>query len=316
MADITRTIVVPVDGSPTALRSLEYLNLIYGPDQANHNLEVMLLYVIPTLPTALTDDPKLTREDKLRLKAVEDKNVEVADRLLGEAKKNIIQRGFQEKRIKTVHIKKKTDIARDMCFWTEKQGADALFITSRGRSRVQAFFMGEISRKLLEHCKVCPVWIVGASFRSKNVFAAIDSSENALRAVDHLGFLLSGTDCKVTLFHSLRNLRRFLPLEVLETAPDLQKIWEHKAGEQIAPYIRKAQEMLHAAGIDKCQISTKIVDGSRSPAKDIIDHAKRAGCETVVLGRRGQSAAQAFSMGSVAGKVLEGAEGMTVCVVP
>lgn len=74
--------------------------------------------------------------------------------------------------------------------------------------------------------------------------------------------------------------------------------------------------MLLGAGIDNSWISTKILDGSRSPAKEIIEHAKRAGCETVVLGRQGQSAAQAFSMGSVAWKVLEGAAGMTVCVMP
>lgn len=83
--------------------------------------------------------------------------------------------------------------------------------------------MGEISRKLLEHCNICPAWMVGRSFRSKHVLVAIDSSEDALRAVDHLGFLLSGTNCQVTLFHSRRNLRRFVPLDVLEAAPDLQK---------------------------------------------------------------------------------------------
>jgi nucleotide-binding universal stress UspA family protein len=47
------------------------------------------------------------------------------------------------------------------------------------------------------------------------VLIAVDSSENALRAVDHAGFMLSGTDCKATIFYAMKNLGRFVPLEAL-----------------------------------------------------------------------------------------------------
>lgn len=71
--------------------------------------------------------------------------------------------------------------------------------------------MGKISRKLLEYCKVCPVWIVSGPVASAQVLVAIDSSEDAIRAVDHAGFVFSGTDCEITLFHTMRHLRRYVP---------------------------------------------------------------------------------------------------------
>jgi len=90
--------------------------------------------------------------------------------------------------------------------------------------------MGEICRKLLEYCRICPVWIVTGAVKSKGVLIGVDSSENALRAVDHAGFMLAGTESQVTLFHAMRDLRRFMPKEVLDEAPELEELWKQKAG--------------------------------------------------------------------------------------
>lgn len=109
----------------------------------------------------------------------------------------------------------------------------------------------------------CPVWIVEGAIDTVRVLLCIDNSENALRAVDHAGFMLSGTDCRVTLFHSMRHLRHFLPLEVLEDASDLDKLWKEKAGKQIAPYLKRAREMFLNAGLSDDQIANKVADGTR-----------------------------------------------------
>jgi hypothetical protein len=52
--------------------------------------------VLPTLPSALVDDREIRRESRLQIKAVEDKNVRMAERILAEAKKALTQRGFHE----------------------------------------------------------------------------------------------------------------------------------------------------------------------------------------------------------------------------
>jgi nucleotide-binding universal stress UspA family protein len=312
MTELTKMLTVPVDGSENALLSLNYLHLIYGN---KHNLEVTLKYVLPSLPPILTDDRSMDRETATKLKAIENKSIRMAEKILTQAKNLLIDKGFDEDRVQTVFKKKESGIAQDICQWVESKRGDAVLISSRGRSRLEAFLMGEVSSKLLEYCRVCPVWIVQGQVKSNRVLIALDSSENALRAVDHAGFMLSGTECPVTLFHTMRHLRRFVPQEVLAEAPELEELWKTKAGQEMEPFIKRAEEMLVKAGLSESQISKKIVDGSRSAASDILAEARNNGYGTIVMGRRGISGVQEFFMGSVSSKVLQNASAMALWIV-
>ena len=312
MAELTKMIAIAVDGSENALRSLDYLNLMYGPE---HNLEVNLFHVLPSLPLTLTEDPTMDRETAEKLKAVKAKNIRMAERILLEAKTALIRKGFPEDRIKTFYPKKKMSVAQEICIWAESKLADAVLMTTRGRSRLEAFFMGEVASRTLEYCRVCPVWIVEGTVKSKSVLIGLDGSNYALGAVDHARFMLSGTDCHITLFHTMRHLRRFIPLEVIEEAPELERLWKLKAAQRIAPDMKKAKEMLLEAGLKESQIITKVVDGSRSPAKDILDEARSNRYGTIVLGRHGTSMIKEFFMGSVVRKVLDNCHGLAVWVV-
>ena len=62
MPELAKKIVIPIDGSKNALKSLDYLELIYGP---GHNLDVNLLYVLPSLPPILTKE--ITMDKRLQL---------------------------------------------------------------------------------------------------------------------------------------------------------------------------------------------------------------------------------------------------------
>jgi len=312
MTELTKMLVIPVDGSDNAMRSLDYLHLIYGKD---HNLEVTLKYVLPSLPPVLADNRFMDRETATKLKTIENKSIRMAEKILTQAKNFLIDRGFDAARVQTVYKKRESGIAQDICQWVESKRADGVLISSRGRSRLEAFFMGEVSSKLLEYCRVCPVWIVQGQVKSKRVLIAVDSSENALRAVDHAGFMLSGTDCPVTIFHTMRNLRRFVPQEVLDEAPELEELWKTKAGQEIEPFMKKAKEVLVKAGVSESQISKKIVDGSRSAASDILEEARNNKYGTIVMGRRGISGVQEFFMGSVSSKVLQNSTGMALWIV-
>jgi len=249
------------------------------------------------------------------LKIIENKSIRLAEKILTQAKNHLIQKGFDSERVQTVYKKKELGIAQDICHWVESKRADAVLISSRGRSRLEAFFMGEVSSKLLEYCRVCPVWIVQGQVKSNRVLIAVDSSENALRAVDHTGFMLSGTDCPVIIFHTMRHLRRFVPQEVLDEAPELEELWKTKAGQEIEPFMKKTKGMLVKAGVSESQISKKVVDGSRSAASDILAEARNNQYGTIVMGRRGISGVQEFFMGSVSSKVLQNSTGMAVWIV-
>jgi nucleotide-binding universal stress UspA family protein len=158
--------------------------------------------------------------------------------------------------------------------------------------------------------------MIKGTIKEKHAVLAIDNSKNALRAVDHAGFMLSGTDVKVTVFHSKRDLKRFLPQELADEFPELQKFWQRKAGKVISPFIQKAKDMLLEAGLKEGQITTKLVEGSRSAAADILDEMKSSKAGSLFIGQHGFSNVGDFAMGSVTRKVLNQAEDMAVCIVP
>jgi nucleotide-binding universal stress UspA family protein len=224
--NIEKTFVVPIDGSENALKSLDYIHRIFGP---KHNLKLSLVYLLPKLPSILVEESRKNRETVNQLREIEKRNSQMAQRILTDAKDRLKEIGFAKKTVEAVYRNIEVGVARDICSWAENnKKADAIIISSRGRSRLETFFTGEIANKVLEYVRLCPVWMVKGKVKSKNVLLAVDNSENAMRAVEHAGSILSGTDVKVTLFHTKRDLRRFVPKEVLQEFPGVQKFWQKR----------------------------------------------------------------------------------------
>ncbi len=312
MEELTKKVVIPLDGSKNALKSLDYVLQMFGH---KHDLILSLIYIMPSFPPILIDDKTIDKETYAQMASGDKKLVNKAERLLREARNALIEKGFSEKRIEAIFRKKEKGIAQDVCDWANRKMVDAVLITRRGQSDLETFFMGRVSESLVEHCTECPVWIVGGAVDSKKVLVCLDSSDNALRAVDHAGFMLSGTDCHITILHTMRHLTRYVPVEILEGASDIELLYKEKAGKRIAPYMEKAREMLLEAGLTEDQVTTRVVDGSRSPADDILKEARSKGYGTIVLGRRGLSGVKAFVFGSVTRKILHHSAGLSIWIV-
>lgn len=308
----TKSLTIPIDGSKNSMRSIDYLELIYG---VSHDIKVLLCYILPSLPLIFNDDKSMTKEERAKVRALERKNIEMAEQILTEAKDAMIKKGFSEDRIQTAYKKKNVTITKDVCYYAETGKADAILLTRHGRTEIKDLFMGEVSKNLVEYCQDLPVWIVGGSIQSKKVLIAVDSSENALRAVDHAAFMLSGTDTEITIFHTLRHVRRFIPMAVVKEAPEIEEVWRNKANQEITPYIEKAKAMLLKAGFSEAQISINIAEGTRSPANDIVQFAKDGGYGTLVCGRRGISMLKEILMGSVTNKILQQSDGLATWII-
>ena len=192
---------------------------------------------------------------------------------------------------------------------------DGILLNCHGRSRVEAFFMGEVSLKLLECSGNCPVWLLRGNVKEADVMIAVDNSENALRAIDYAGFMLNRTESRIVLFHTKRSLRRFLPKSIFEDIPGIAELWSKKAEEEITPVMEKAKQMLVSAGIEESRIQVEITEGSRNPAKDVLTAADKHGCGTIILGRQGSSCNNEFTMGSIVRKVIEAAADKAILVV-
>ena len=156
-AERQKMIVIPIDGSENSMRSLDYANLIFGP---KHNLKITLFHVLPSLPAVLIQESRKDARTEEQLHNLKKKNIDLAERLLTNAKSKLVKMGFDEQTIVTAFQKQRVGIARDICNWAEDNRADAVIISSRGRSRFEAFFTGEIANKVLEYVKTCPVWMV------------------------------------------------------------------------------------------------------------------------------------------------------------
>ena len=89
MSELTKRITIPLDGSQNALRSLDYLNFIYGP---KHNLGIILIYILPQLPSFMTDKTSFDKETWIRIRGVEEKSIQMAERILEQAKNVLIEK--------------------------------------------------------------------------------------------------------------------------------------------------------------------------------------------------------------------------------
>jgi nucleotide-binding universal stress UspA family protein len=311
--ETSKMVVVPVDGSQNALRALDYISLFFG---SKYKLKVILFYLLPSLPQILIEGSTTSDEMSRKFTELDKKNSAMAQPILSEGKKRLLDKGFKKQAVETVFQKREVGIARDICSWSENMRADAIIISTRGLSRLKAFFMGETANKVLEFNRSCPVWMVKGAVRRKNILLVVDNSKNAMRAVDYAGFMLPGTEAHITIFHSKRDLKRFMPNRLLEEFPEFQKLWKHKSGEVVAPYLKRAKEILLKAGLKENQVSIKLVEGSESAGMDILEEVENSDAGTIFIGKRGCSDVKDYSMGSVAKKVLYQASDMTVCIVP
>ncbi len=117
-----------------------------------------------------------------------------------------------------------------------------------------------------------------AAERRKLIVVPIDGSENSLRSLNYVNLM-------------------FGPKQNLKVT------------------VQKAKEMLLEAGLREGQITTKLVDGSRSAAAEILEEMKSSKAGFLFIGLHGYSNVADFAMGSVTRKVLTQAEDLAVCMV-
>lgn len=305
--------VLPIDGSTNALKSLDYIGLFFGGKQ---QIDIHLLYVIPALPPILVEESRHNCETAVMLQKMEDEYISLAKTALTEGRQRLQELGFDPDRITTTLHAQAMGVAKDIYRWAEKKSADAIVMCPRGRGRLHSFIMGATATKVVDASTLCPVWIVTGKVTEQGVLIAVDRSEEAMRAVDHAGFILSSVNHPVTLFYSQRNLTSFVPRQVADSAPGLEQLWQDRVGKAIAPVMEKARSMLINAGVAESRITVRAAEGTRSAAADIIKTARQLQCGTIILGRRGSSGQSLFRMGSVSRNVMDGCENTAVWIVP
>ncbi len=278
------------------------------------NLSCTLFHVQPAISQFLTDDAKSDFRAQSALEKLKRKNMEAAQTMLEQCKTMMCEMGIAENCIDLKSVPRNMGLAKDIIDYAQEKKYDAIITGRRGLTRMQEVFMGSTTKKLVDHSKVTPLWIVDGKVASNRILIAIDGSESALRAVDHLSFIMeNNTDVSITLFHVIPIFRDYCPIDFDETDSDMQYIISQGEKKCVEKFFVHAFRKFAKAGIAREQIQIKEVS-QRNIGKAIIDEMQQEHYGTVVVGRRGQNSA--FFMGSVSTYVLDRASDCALWLVP
>jgi nucleotide-binding universal stress UspA family protein len=156
-----------------------------------------------------------------------------------------------------------------------------------------------------------------------NLLVALDSSEGAWRAVKYVAETFGKTpDVQVTLLHILAGLPpalwddgHILGHKEREARKGLVASWQAEQEKQWHSLVKKARDLLAAAGLPPQAVTNKFKPKYYDVAEDILNEATAGGFDTVVMGRRGLGMAKALLLGSVTNKVVQTAKDCAVTIV-
>ncbi len=300
-----KKILVALDGSAHALDTVRYLSRTLPP----HGVEMVLFCVLSTEPEFFLDDAEGPSSGRAWNVTSDWKTQQrnAIDRFMANACQILVDRGFPREAVRVGIQERKVGIARDI-IREAQNGYDAVVAGRQGMNPITRLVIGSIASKLVQSLTFVPFWLVGKAVPSNRMLVAVDASEGSMRAVEHIGRMLSGSNVELTLFRVIRSRKSEVAGQEDSKAKSDEESTLRRAFE-------KAFEILEKNGISHDQISTKILSGVATRSGCIIAQATNGGYGTIVLGRRGHTEVGEFSMGRVTNKVIQLAGKVAVWVV-
>ncbi|MFZ7125240.1 MAG: universal stress protein [Desulfobacterales bacterium] len=302
-------LLVAVDGSERSLNTARYLAQV----PAFHKMKIRLFTVLSGVPEFYWDLAKepsplkpgegivaWAHQERERRKAHVEKCREI-----------LLEGGYATEQIESELHDRKKGVARDIIS-EARSGYDAVVLRRRGMTQIVGLVMGSVAQKLIGGLDFVPVILAGLTPQTNRFLIAYDGSESADKAVDFVCQMLGGSGARVQLTHVLRSEPH------LEASPDfagLAEAFMSDAENEMTALMEKARHRLETAGFDPASVMTKVIRGALSRAAAITDEAETGNFSTIVVGRRGLSKVQEFSMGRVGNKIIHLARMHSVWVV-
>ncbi len=307
-----KKILLAIDDSRNSRQAVSYAGELAA---SLKNISYTLFHIQPAISQFLTDEAKSSFKAQTALLKMKKKNADASLTMLEKCKEMMCEKGMDEKCIELKTVARKIGLAKDIIDYAQEKRFDAVLAGSRGLTRMQEIFMGSVTKKLVEHSRVIPLWIVdGNVVSSEKILVAVDGSESALRAVDHLSFIIGeNPDIRITLFHVVPMFRQYCPIDFDESDDDMQYIISQGDKKCIEKFFVHAFKRFSDAGISREHIRIK-EEKRQNIGRAIVEEARKEGYGTVVIGRRGQDSA--FFMGSVSAYVIDKISDCAVWLVP
>ncbi len=208
--------------------------------------------------------------------------------LLEQAGEFLVHKGFSPENIVSKFMFRHYGAAADLILEGADGEYDGVVLGHRGLGVLDALVGDSISRTLVELPQAIPLWICRwPEDGRKHVLACVDGSDESLRAVDHVGFMLAEQPGHEAHLLNIHNPAKQEPLE----------------SEDI---IRRARDILLENGLKENRIREKVRRGSGC-ARIIAEEAAAGGFAAVAVGRTGadKPPLKKLFLGSVTLKLLK-----------
>lgn len=289
-------ILVPLDGSELAECVITHVEALAGD---LGNVTITFLYVVQPLDAPMVQ-PSFRKKIESEGKAAAQAYV----------KKLCSRAAFKDNSSGKVLIGKPADTIVE---FAASNKVDLIVMATHGRSGVSEFFYGSVAEKVLHTSKV-PIWMVKAAscqmsyaHRKLTVLAPLDGSKVAETVLAHLKDLhkqLPENKLEIIL---MRVCEIFAP--PITYPPPMSMSWD----EYLAYETARCKDICktYLAGIQekfskyRMKTRTEILEGI--PAEKVISYANKHSIDLIVMSTHGRTGISKWAFGSIAEKVLRGA---------
>ena len=308
-----KKILVAIDHSPQSMEAVHYaarMAAVITPSR------FVLLHVQPALSQYLTEEARRKESARRTLEKLMAKNEAKSREVLDAAARRMVRQGVEESRVEILTMPMNIGVADDILALGTAKHYDAILVARRGASSLQKWLTGSVTANLVEHSELIPIWVVDGTVSSDKILLAADGSQSALRALDHMAFMLSGHSTHaIHVLHIRPRFQDYCEIEMeAATTQDGETVLLNDDRHCMENFYQQALALLEKNGLDKDRLKVDTLDGKLSVARSIQNYASDKTYGTVVMGRRGRS--KSMFTGSVSRSLLQKADGMALWVVP
>lgn len=247
---------------------------------------------------------------------VGEENRRKADSILEEAKGALIDADMNAANISTRAQEPSVGVARDILDLEASGEYDGIVLGRHGMDKIEEFFVGSVSHKVLQHTKDLTLCLVHNEVESRRVLLPIESAPNSKRALDHAAWLLTTAGpMEVTIFHVVMPLIPKEATAMWTGLGDLESTIEQRLLDDAENMLSQAKAYLLERAVPDIAITTRLETRATSVSQAILKEAEEGGYGSIMIGRRGLSRTERFLFGSVSNKVIHQAKGMAVWVI-
>ncbi|MBF0229548.1 MAG: universal stress protein [Desulfamplus sp.] len=306
--DNSNTILIALDGSERSMKTVEYLYDF----KAFRDKKIVLYHIFSDVPESYWDfgNTSFSRNGAAQIKGWGEQRRFTMDEFMGRAKNILITAGYKPQDISIIIQERQKGIARDIIAEAQK-GYFALLIRRRGYGALLHMIMGSTTTKVIEKLSGTPILLAGLNKILNSIMIGIDGSDGSEKAVEFTANVVGNKNSRIVLCTVLRDFDIYTgDMNRKNVSDSVDCVFE-----DVEIAMKRAAQILQKAGVKAADIERKIITGVGTRAGAITKAAEEEKCDTIVLGRRGRSNVNDFSIGRVTWKVIHAAREMTVWII-